>query len=629
MLAMIRRLPPIAVLLLPSLIVAQPPAPDQAAVERMKKDLYFLAGPECEGRGVGTAGLDKAADHITSSFKASGLKPAGKDGSYFQPFTLFNFPVIDGASSLTISGGPDDAKFPMGLNTDFKPSGLSSGGKRSAGLVFVGHGITAPKLNYNDYAGVDAKGKWVIVVRRTPRPEKDKDGRFDTGVPAGSDTPYAALITKLENAVEHKAAGILFVSDPVTAGEADRLMNFDDHKYVEIAAQLPVLHVKRAAISKVLHAAIGKTLSELEAENDKDLKPVSVELKDWHARAEVGVLRQQVSVKNVVGVLEGSGPLADESIVIGAHYDHLGYGDGPLSAGGNAAQGKPHYGADDNGSGTTGLLELARRFGAMKDRRGRRLVFIAFSGEERGLLGSKYYCANPIFPLAKTAAMLNLDMIGRLRPGPGDWLGLSTKPRMVVYGTGTGDTFDRTIDAAESRFGLKILKVPGGIGRSDHESFYKKHVPVLFLFTGLHDEYHKPTDTPDKIDFKAMATVVTMTEDLALDLSSTLTRPKYREQSGGFEDPLNPTPPRPGVALGVRPDYAYQGGDGMRIEGVTAGRAAEKAGLKDGDVIVDIGGIPVRSLNGYMAALVGKKRGDTIEVTVLRGAKKVMLKVVP
>lgn len=622
------RLSPLLLLLLAGPTSAQPAASDVDSVERMRKDLFFLAGPECEGRGVGTAGLDKAADHIVAAFKSAGLKPAMKDGSYFQPFTMSSFPDLEGSSTLAFTG-PKGKALNVEANADFRPIGYSSGGKAAGGLVFVGHGITAPNLKYDDYAGVNVKGKWVIVVRRTPRPDKGGEGRFDTTVPAGADSPYAALRLKLDTALEHKAAGVIFVSDPVTAGEVDRLIAFDDHRYADAPGHLPVLHIKREVASKLLSAACGKSLVDLEAEIDQKLAPQSVELAGWAASADVGVIRKEVPVKNVVGVLEGSGPLANETVVIGAHYDHLGYGSGPLSAGGSSAQGKLHYGADDNGSGSTGLLELARRFGAMKERRGRRLVFIAFTGEERGLYGSAYYCKQPLFSLESTAAMVNLDMIGRLRNGPGDWLGLTTKPRMVVYGTGTGDTFDRTVDAAESRFGLKILKVPGGIGRSDHESFYRKKVPVLFLFTGLHDEYHKPTDTPDKIDLKAMLTVVNMTEDLVLDLSTALAKPHYREQSGGFEDPLNPTPPRPGVRFGVRPDYAYQGADGMRIEGVTQGGAAEKAGMKDGDVIVEIGGVPVRSVNGYMSSLVGKKRGDTIEVVVLRGGKKMTLKVVP
>lgn len=624
----IPRLLPVAfVLFVAAPLSAQPSPADVASVERMRKDLVFLAGPECEGRGVGTAGLDKAADHVAAAFKQAGLKPAGKDASYFQPFTMNGFPDLDGPSTLAFAGA--DQKLAPEANVDFRPTGYSSGGKVAGKVVFVGHGVVAPNLKYDDYAGIDAAGKWVLVIRRTPRPDVNREGRFDTTVPDGVDSPYAALRLKLDAAVEHKAAGVIFVSDTVTAADTDRLIAFDDHKYADTPTRLPVLHMKRAIASKLLTAALGKSLADLEAANDKDLKPVSAELKGWTATADVGVIRKEVRVKNVVGVLDGSGPLADETVVLGAHYDHLGYGSGPLSAGGQKAQGQLHSGADDNGSGTAGLLELARRFGEMKDRRGRRLVFVAFTGEERGLFGSAYYCNHPLFPLNKTAAMVNLDMIGRLRTGPGDWLGLTTKPRMVVYGTGTGDTFDHTIDAAETRYGLKILKVPGGIGRSDHESFYRKKVPVLFLFTGLHDQYHKPTDTVDTIDFPGMATVVGLTEDLVLDLGTALARPRYREQTGGFEDPLNPTPHRPGVRLGVRPDYAYQGSDGMRIEGVTGGGAAEKGGLKDGDVITEIGGVPVRSVNGYMAALVGKKAGDTIEVVVLRGGKKTTLKLVP
>jgi hypothetical protein len=623
---LLRRLAPLAVLLFAVPAVADPR--DDSAVERMKKDLFYLAGPECEGRGVGTSGLDKAADHIVASFKASGLKPAGKNGTWFQPFSILNFPELDGPTKLAFTG-PEEKSFAFGAE-DVKPIGFSSGGKLNADIAFVGHGVVAPNLKYDDYAGIDVKGKWVMIVRGTPRAGVKGKDRFDTASPE-NESPYSSLRLKFDTAVEKGAAGIIFVSDTVTAGDADTFIPFDRERYQQVTNKLPVLQLKRAAASKLLEAMLGKKLADLEAENDKDLKPVSTVIKNWKANADVGVIRKDVTVKNVIGTLEGSGPLADETVVIGAHYDHLGYGDGPLSAGGNAAQGKPHFGADDNGSGTTGLLELARRFGSMKERRGRRLVFVAFSGEERGLLGSVAYCNAPAFPLAKTAAMVNLDMIGRLRQGPGDWLGFTIKPRMVVYGTGTGDSFDRTVDAAELRYGLKIAKVPGGIGRSDHESFYRKNVPVLFLFTGLHDEYHRPTDTPDKIDFKAMNTVVNVTEDLVLELSSSLARPKFQVANGGFEDPLNPTPamPRPGVRLGVRPDYAYQGNDGMRIEGVTGGGAAEKGGLKEGDVIVDIAGVPVRSVNGYMASLSGKKPGNTLEVTVLRSGKKVVLKVTP
>jgi hypothetical protein len=618
----VRRLLPLAfVVALAAPAVAQPLPQDAASVERMRKDLFFLAGPECEGRGVGTAGLDRAADHIAASFKAAGLQPGAKDGSYFQPFTMNGFPTLAGESSLTFAG-PGDKTIPVEADSEFGPTGYTFGGKHSAGVVFVGHGVSAPNLKYDDYAGVDVAGKWVIVVRKTPRPAETGDRRFDTASPP-NESPHAALVTKLGIAAAKKAAGVIFVSDPTTAADNDPLIRFDEHKYADPPARLPVLHLKRAVASKLLSAALGRSLEELEAENDKDLKPVSAELPGWTATADVGVGRNEVPVRNVVGVLPGSGPLADETVVIGAHYDHLGtssYGSGL----GGRGEGQVHPGADDNASGTTALLELARRFGAMKDRRGRRLVFVAFTGEERGLFGSKFYCENPPFPLDRTAAMVNLDMVGRMRPGPGDWLGLTTKPQLQIWGTGTGDTFGRLVGAVEDRYGLRVKSVPAGTGPSDHDSFYRKGVPVLFLFTDFHGDYHRPSDTPDKIDLPGLLTVVELTADLAADLAAAVSRPKYREVK---------EEPRPrmaqGVRLGVRPDYAYRGGDGMRIEGVTAGGAADRAGLKDGDVIAAIDGVPVGTVEGYMAALVGKKPGTALEVVILRGGKKETVSVKP
>ena len=621
--ASVRRLLPLAfVVALAGPAAGQPLPRDADAVERMKKDLYFLAGPECEGRGVGTAGLDKAADHVAAAFKAAGLRPGGKDGSYFQPFTMHGYPRLDGESSLTFAG-PAGKSVAAEADSEFGPTGYTYGGRHAAGVVFVGHGVSAPNLKYDDYAGVDVAGKWVVVVRKTPRPTETGDKRFDTASPP-NESPYSALVTKLTTAGQKKAAGVLLVSDPSTAGGNDPLIRFDEHKYADPPAKLPVLHLKRAAASKLLSAALGKSLEDLEAENDKEMKPVSAELKGWTAAADVGVDRKDVPVRNVVGVLPGSGPLADETVVIGAHYDHL----GNFSAGsalGPAGEGQTHYGADDNASGTTALMELARRFGAMKDRRGRRVVFIAFTGEERGLYGSKFYCEHPLFPLKDTAAMVNLDMVGRMRPGPGDWLGITTKPQLQAWGTGTGDTFPRQVGAVEERYGLRVRSVPAGTGPSDHDSFCRKGVPVLSIFTDFHFDYHRPSDTPDKIDLPVMLTVVGVAEDLAADFAAGVSRPKFQE--------VKEEQPRPrvaqGVRLGVRPDYAYQGGDGMRIEGVSPGGAAEKAGLKEGDVIAAIDGVPVGTVNGYMAALVGKKTGTAIEVVVLRGGKKETVTVRP
>lgn len=618
----VRRLLPLAfVVAVASPVAAQPTPQDAAAVERMRGDLFFLAGPDCEGRGVGTAGLDKAADHVAAAFKAAGLKPAGKDGSYFQPFTMSGFPRLDGDSTLSFAG-PDGKTITAAADADFGPTGYSVGGKHAAGVVFVGHGVSAPNLKYDDYAGVDAAGKWVIVVRKTPRPAESGDKRFDTAAPP-NESPYSTLTAKLSAAAAKKAAGVILVSDPTTAGDTDPLIRFDQHKYDDPPAKLPVLHLKRAAASKLLKAALGKSLEDLEAANDENLKPASAELKGWTATAAVGVDRKDAPVKNVVGVVPGAGPLADETVVIGAHYDHL----GSFAFGSNLreqGEGKVHYGADDNASGTTALLELARRFGAMKDRRGRRLVFIAFTGEERGLHGSKFYVEHPAFPINGTVDMLNLDMVGRMRPGPGDWLGITTKPQLQAWGTGTGDTFPRQVGAVEDRYGLRVRSVPAGTGPSDHDSFCRKGVPVLSLFTDFHGDYHRPSDTPDKVDLAGVLTVVGVTEDLAADLAAGVSRPKFQE----VKEESRPRVAQ-GVRLGVRPDYAYQGGDGMRIEGVTAGGAADKAGLKEGDVLTAIDGVPVGTVNGYMAALVGKKPGTAIEIVILRAGKKETVTVKP
>ena len=240
------------------------------------------------------------------------------------------------------------------------------------------------------------------------------------------------------------------------------------------------------------------------------------------------VKRTEYKVKNVVGVLEGTGPLADETVVIGAHYDHVGYGSFG-SLGGKDAKGKIHYGADDNASGTTGLIELARRFGAMKDRQGRRIVFIAFTAEERGLYGSIHYCKEPLFPLDKTAAMINMDMIGRTKPVPADWLGIwGMKDRLVVYGTGTADTFEDSSTTSAASPTSSSARMAAGTGPSDHDSFYRKKVPVLFLYTGTHGEYHRPTDVPEKINVEGMKKVADLVQALAENLATVETRPSSR-----------------------------------------------------------------------------------------------------
>jgi hypothetical protein len=611
----------------------KPSTSSAASVKRMKEDIFFLAGPRCEGRGIETEGLNVAAKYIAAAFQEAGLKPGGHDNTYFQPFTMNGYPEVTGPGKLAFAG-PDDKAIEPKAATEFRPAGFSGGGDVKAGLVFAGYGISEPKLNYDDYAGVDAAGKWVIVLRRTPRPDKLGDGRFDTTVPAGQESTHALLPVKVRAAIAKKAAGIILVSDRYTAKEAGEAFDADETKYRQFGG-LPVIRLRREVASELLKAALGKSLAEMEDAIDKDLKPQSAELTGWTAGGTVNVVRKQYPVKNVIGVLEGSGPLADETVVIGAHYDHLGYG-GFGSGGGRVAVGAVHYGADDNASGTTSVIELARRFGAMKGREGRRLVFMTFSGEEMGLYGSRHYCEHPAFPLESTVAMVNLDMVGRVQPGHADWLGLFPTDRVAVFGIGTAKALETMVLASDMKYGLKLIPITSGSGPSDHDSFYNKKVPVLFLFTGLHADYHKPADTPDKINLEGMRKVVDLTEHYVETLAAAKDRPQFTPTHPGWSDPFEKKAPGPrketprfSVKLGLTPDYTYEVGDGMRVSAVSKDGPAEKAGLKAGDVIVEFGGKKVTNAETYTAALAAQKAGQESELVYLRGGKKTTTKVTP
>jgi hypothetical protein len=328
--------------------------------------------------------------------------------------------------------------------------------------------------------------------------------------------------------------------------------------------------------------------------------------------------RTSFACKNIIGVVDGAGPLANETVVIGAHYDHLGYGGhGSLAA--DKSKKQIHYGADDNGSGTTTVLELARRFAAIKDRQGRRLVFILFSGEERGLLGSKYYCnKDPLLPLENTVAMVNLDMVGRFK---------DKENQLSISGVGTGKGLETLVQKLSGEAGIELKSSPSGYGPSDHDSFYRKKVPVLFLFTGYHADYHRPTDTADRINIAGMAKVAALTEKLISHLATDAPRPEYvhiappAEKVGGVAGG--------GAKMRLIPDYNDDGKGGMLVESVVEGGAAARGGILPGDRIVTIKGEPTITVNAYMTIMSRQKAGVPLEVVVQRKGKEIKLTVTP
>jgi hypothetical protein len=581
---------------------------NEAVEQRMRKDISFLASDSCEGRGVTTKGINLAADYIAGQFQQAGLKPGGVEGTFFQPFQMSSGAKLGSPNSLILYG-PLGQEIQLRAGRDFQPLGLSASGTLDhVPVVFAGYGASAKEVGYDDYNSIDAAGKIVVVVRKTPR-AGNPQMPFD-----GTNAAYhAALSTKIDQAEQHKAAAIVFVSDKDTA-KNEGLMEFGYTAY-GTAAHLPAVHVRRSVADAMLLSSRSQTLQEIEEDIDRDLKPRSGALSGWTASLEVHVQRITTTAKNIVGLLDGKGPLANQALVLGAHYDHLGYGGfGSLA---RTKEKAIHHGADDNASGTTALIELARRFAQKPDRTGRRLVFMAFSGEESGLIGSQYYCKHPLFPLEDTVAMLNMDMVGRLRPDKD-----TKKDKLIVYGTGSAKTFNEVIDHLNGKYDFRLQKVPSGMGPSDQESFYLKHVPVYFFFTGDHPDYHRPSDTADKINVPGMMRVTDLVEDLAEYLDVIRERPQFVQVAGGSGNVARVHGPR----LGIRPEYG-DSEEGVLLAAVSEGGPAEKAGLKAADRIVEIAGKPVKNLEGYMALLAGHKKGDQVEIGILRDGRKQTIKV--
>ncbi len=602
------------------LLVAAVPvrAADDPIEARMRRDITFLASDECEGRGVETRGINLAADYIAQQFRQAGLKPAPGAEGYFQPFTMRGTAKLESPNTLRLHG-PQGQVLDLDLGGHFYPIGYSGAGTLKAAVVFAGYGITAKGVQYDDYKDLNVAGKVVLLVRKTPRSDS-RYARFD----GDRMMQHAALVTKLANANLHKAAAVLFVSDrhATAAGDPlDLMTNFKSMAAGGGSTELPAVQLRRAVADEMLQSSLGTDLAGIEQDIDVDLKPRSAPLRGWTADLDIHVSRPTVHVKNVVGVLEGSGPLADQTVVLGAHYDHLGYG-GPFSLARNQYQPAIHHGADDNASGTTALMELARRFGGEPERSGRRLVFIAFSGEESGLLGSEYYCQHPLYPLKDMAVMINMDMVGRLAT-PHDNKNRKVN-QLIVYGTGTSREFDHLIDQLNGKYHFELKKVPTGFGPSDHASFYAKKIPVFFFFTGDHPDYHRPTDTADKINVPGMRRVTDLVQDLATRMEQTDQRPQYVAVAGGAALGPGVSIPR----IGIRPSYADTG-EGVLLGGVTPGGPADRAGLKEGDRIVAIAGKPVKNLEGYMVLMSGQKKGEAIAMGVLRDGKTRTVRVKP
>jgi hypothetical protein len=571
--------------------------------QKYLEHVKYLASENLQGRGSGTPGLEKAADYIARQFRSLGLKPvSGRD--YFQPFrvTTNAKPGKNNRMGYASGGQAIGLKF----DQDFRPLNFSASGSLGGQVVFAGYGITAREYNYDDYQGVDVKDKIVLILRHEPQ-EFDEKSVFGGKVY----TNHAQFESKAVNAKFHGAKAVVFVNDRHNhRGDADELENFS-RSVGPASPGIPFVHVKAEVAERWFEQA-GKKLEDLAEAIDKDLKPQSFALPEaLRVELSVDVKREMRTVRNVAAYLPGETP---EYLILGAHYDHLGLGEQFSMA--PSQIGTPHLGADDNASGTAGVLELARWFSGQPKRK-RGILFLAFASEELGLLGSNFYVNNPELPLENAVAMINMDMIGRPKDG-----------KVYIGGAGTGSSLKPTLEALNGGSKLNLdFSDAGGYGSSDHYSFTPKQVPVLFFFSGLHADYHKPSDTWDKIDAPAAARLLELVGRVSEQLLDAPERPRFVRVAEPKPSHMAGGGPGYGAYFGSIPDFG-ETKDGVKFADVRDASPAAKAGLKGGDILFEFDGKPIQNLYDFTYALRSRKPGDEVTVKVRRGAEVIEAKVV-
>ncbi|PQO42162.1 M28 family peptidase [Blastopirellula marina] len=584
---------------------------DDQIESRISHDLNFLASDEREGRGPYTKGLQAAAEYIAEQFRDAGLKTKLIEEGPFQVFAKRTYYDLGKLNKLAFTVEREDARLLSA--DDYHTLSPSISGKFDLPVAFAGYGISSEKDEYDDYADFDANGKMVIVLRHEP----DQAGKTGKFAGAGN-SKFAYLSTKIENAVEQGAAGVLIVSDELAIKKKqgqDELLEFQIRMPKGYQPKVPVFHVKRAAIDALLKRAGKVSLAEWENLVDTQWKPDSFDLDGVTASGEVEITSSERTQQNVLGVLPGKGELASEVVVVGAHYDHLGRG----GSGSLAPWTRDiHNGADDNASGTIALLETARQCAAWDAPNRRTILFIAFGAEEQGLVGSEYYVRHPLYDLKKTVAMLNYDMVGRLR-----------KERLTVYGHNTAKEFDAWLAEAAPLQGIEINKIGGGYGPSDHASFYGRGIPVMHDFTGFHSEYHRPSDDIEHINVPGIRKIVGMNMSILKHMATEPITPIVEEGGslldlyfGGGAEEDSPVQGRAlGVAIGDFDDT------GLPIKGVGKGSVAEKAGLRTGDVLVSWAGNRVKNIKELRAMINGAEVDQKVPVRIMRGTLELEIEV--
>ena len=574
---------------------------DLSSPERLKNYVQYLASDELEGRLPGTTGIEKAKDFISQHFKNIGLKAFSKD--YLQQLEIKTGVKLGSENKLAVTvlverlGVPVEKWKPATRNftveDEWLPSAFSESGTATGELVFAGYGISAEPLGYDDYKDIDVTGKIVMIIAGSP------DGNTEKSKFAN----YLSLRYKATNARNKGAVGVLFVNPQGDSANVLKPLKFE---MMSRNSGIIVATIKRTLAFKLMPKNV--QLNFVENEINKTQKPNSFLIPYTTISLTVDLIDDYKPSYNVIGYIEGK-TKPNEYIVVGAHYDHLGYGQLGNSAYIGAIP-KIHPGADDNASGTAGIMELAERFA--RNPADRTIVFMAFTGEELGLLGSAHYVENNYFPHENTYLMINFDMIGRMREN-----------KLQIFGLGSSPAFNEVIDSIALIENISIVKLQDGFGPSDHSSFYKKKIPVMHFFTGAHGDYHKPSDTWEKLDYNAMARVIDFTESVLKHFASVSEKPIFTE----VVDTTTRMTMRGGSAwFGIVPNFE-ESPLGLKISGTSPGSPAQTAGLKENDIITHIDNKQVKNLHDFMYIIGEYKAGDTVKVRVLRNDKEIFFNV--
>jgi Peptidase family M28/PDZ domain len=590
-------------------------APTEAEIRRYRELVTTLASEKMEGRGPGTKGIELARDYLIEQFEKAGLQPVFQPGakqaeapvqlSFLQPFDIRLGTKVKEAKLTSTGNGGAAREFQ--LDKDYTVMGFSAQATVQGEAVFVGYGVKHDPHKYDSYAtnGQPAphdalKGQVAICWRYEPMTAAGKSAWDEKGSWQSS-----LLHLKAALAASHGASALLYINPPTHEKEGLK----STAASAGIVAPIPVIQITPEAFKAILaqagRPADDAALKQLQKDTDEGRTGPQT-LAGVTLALTVSLEVQTVPVHNVAAVLPGAGTLADQVVVIGAHYDHLGFtGD---------TEKRINFGADDNASGTSGVVLLAERFGKLaRQPQGlpeprRALLFVAFTGEERGLLGSRYMVEHLDQQGLKTdqvTAMLNLDMIGRMRD-----------ERLMVGGVASGDRWNALVDAALQGAGVAAQRSPSGFGPSDHSSFYGAKIPVLFFLASLHSDIHSPRDTADKINCEGAVKIAHLVDAIARQLWVDPLRMAYVAPQPG-QDVMGAAPR--GVYLGIRPEPVGNDAPGVRIGDLLPEGPAAKAELKPGDVILKWGGADIATVTDLLNLLSKQKPEDKVKLTVRRG----------